>query len=149
MLRHVVPGLVLCALLGPAAMPAQEPQNEAGAFAAVVALLRHRPEASDSMRFAPDSATMFREFVRCQPGGGSATVCSLVSDKPVIMVRVQLRSPTTAAVEVRYYQMMRAPCPIGPRYDAPVIDFARKESLTLGYADGHWKPTGRWTVVEC
>lgn len=148
-MRSVVAGCSLSLLLALSSLPAQEPKTEAGARAAAFTLVRSRPNAPDSMAVVLDSAALYRELTRCQEVPGSPPTCSLVEGKLVRLVLVHLSSPASAAVEVRYYRVMRGSCPLGAPFTTHGIGYTRTEQFTLGYADGHWKRVAGGRGVEC
>ena len=149
MLRFMFAGLMLNALLSVGLVVGQEPQTEAGARTAVIALLRTRPGTPDSIPIVADSAALYAELMRCNEVPGAPPACSMVDGKQVVMVIVRMGAATTAAVEVRYYHVMRGSCPLGRPFPTPIIGYTRTETFTLGYIDGHWKPTGGGRGMEC
>lgn len=149
MLRCVAAGCFLTVFLARSPLQAQEPKTEAGARAAAITLVRNRSSTPNVMAVVPDSAALYQELTSCQEVPGSPPTCSLIEGKVVRLVLVHLSSPTSAAVEIRYYQVMRGGCPLGTPPTTPGIRYTRTEQFTLGYADGHWKPTGGGRGVEC
>jgi hypothetical protein len=149
MLRYLCTGLLLNTMVSATPVVAQEPQTEAGARTAAIALLRARPGTPDSTRIVTDSTALYAELVHCKEVAGGPPECSMIDGKQVLMVIAHLNSATTAAIEVRYYHVMRGSCPLGRPLPTPIIAHTRTESFTLGYADGHWKPTGGGRGIEC
>lgn len=149
MARPIVAVVLLSAALTSGALRAQEPRTEAGAYAAAVAAVRARRDTPDSARFAPDSAAMYRQFVTCRAAGEKAPVCSLVDDKPVVMVLVHLSDATSGTAQVRYYYMLRGRCPVGPQYDVPIIGYTRSETFSLRFTAGRWQASADGKGIEC
>jgi hypothetical protein len=149
MLRYAICGLFLNAMLLAAPVFAQEPQTEAGAQAAAIALLRTRPWIPDSTPIVTDSAAVRAHLVHCSEVTGSPPVCSMVYGKWVIMVITRLASPTTANVDVRYYYVLRGSCPLDRPFEVPIIAYTRTDFFSLRYVDGHWKDTGVGRSIEC
>jgi hypothetical protein len=148
MLKHMFAGLILHTALSVAPAVGQEPPTEAGARTAVIALLRHRSDVSDSIAIVSDTAALNAEFIHCQIAPDGVRTCAMVEGKHVLLATVHLISPSQAAVEVRSYYVMKGSC-MGKPLPAPVIGYSRSESFTLNYSDGRWKWTGRGTGMEC
>lgn len=149
LLRCVMAGCFLTVSLVLAPLQAQEPKTEAGARAAAITLVRNRPSTPKIMEVVSDSVALYQELTSCQEVPGSPPTCSLIEGKVVRLVLVHLSSPTSAAVEIRHYQVMRGGCPLGTPPTIPRIGYTRTEHFTLGYAAGHWKPVGGGRGVEC
>ena len=139
----------LVLLMSPVAVRGQEPKTIAGAYAAAVALVRSRADTRDSTRIVPDSATMYRDYVRCSDVATPQPGCALIGENMVIMVSVSLPSLETAAVSVKYYITLRGSCPLGTPFAASVVAATRVDSFSMTYADGRWKSSSGGRGMEC
>jgi hypothetical protein len=128
--------LSLCCAAHTLPCHAQEPRTADGVRAAINAILTKRP-VKDSLRLAADSASAWRDFVRCRDVSGR-TVCALVDGKPVSVVEVRLTAPDSADVVIRQFRMVYERCPGGDRIDPPVIStgVVGAEWWTFTYSSG-------------
>jgi hypothetical protein len=128
-------------LLSTARLAAQEPQTEAGARSAATQLVKQRGRGVDSLRVVADSATLYRDFVRCREVA-AREVCALTDNRAVHMVLVRLVAPDTAAVEERTYEMHSRRCPGGAPFESPRIMVGSGGTWRMVYRGGRWVGDG-------
>jgi len=149
-LFRIVSALLLTALIAPASALAQEPQTEAGALAAAIAIVRSRPGITDSIPIVTDTTALYAALRPCHDGPGGKPVCTFADSRKLVpMVIVHLITPTSATVELRYYYVLRGSCPLNTPFSAPVVAFTRSDHFTIDYLNGHWQTTGGGRGIEC
>jgi hypothetical protein len=136
-------------ILAVADLGAQEARTVSGARNAAISILRSRyPADTNIVWYVSDSATMWRDHVVC-PDSTAPEWCIFRDAKPVRVVKAELLTESTAAIDIFEYHVLKAKCPSGAPFVHPRIAMIHSEHFVLKYETDRWSISGREISVDC
>ena len=132
-----IASMLVSSAMATTSVAAQPAYSVDSARAAVVAELRDRYHGATRVRLAPDSVTMWRDYVVCSPPG-KPVGCEFRDSVRVQVVEVELRPPNDAAIHIKDYSTVRGLCPIFRPSAPPQIAKVGEWLFTFRLQNGRW-----------